>query len=93
MKARDILGLEEGDEENENTQAFHDNPCHTTSEGTKQRPPLKPIFATVAVRWGVGRKGKCGRKRKGDRVPLADDKDKETKGSWPPHRQPDCHHE
>jgi hypothetical protein len=76
MKAIGILGLEEADEESENTQAFHDNPCHTTSEGIKQRPPLKPVFATVAI----GRKGKCGRKRTGDRVPVAEDKDRKAKG-------------
>jgi hypothetical protein len=30
MKAIDILGAEEGDEEKANTKAPHDNPCHTT---------------------------------------------------------------
>jgi hypothetical protein len=49
-------------------------------EADKQRPPLNPIFAVVAVRRGIGRKGKCGRKRKADRVPMAEDKDKKTKG-------------
>jgi hypothetical protein len=38
MKTIDILGPEEGNEENANTQAPHDNPCHTTYEADKQRP-------------------------------------------------------
>jgi hypothetical protein len=80
MKAIDILGPEKGDEENANTLAPHDSPCHTTYEAVEQRPPLNPIFATAAVRRGIGRKGKCGRKRKADRVPMAEDKDKKTKG-------------
>jgi hypothetical protein len=80
MQAIDILGPKEGDEESANTQALHDNPCHTTYEADDQRPPLNPIFAAVAVRRGVGQKGKCGRKRKIDLVPVAKDKDKKTKG-------------
>jgi hypothetical protein len=81
MKAIDILGPEEDDEENTNTKAPHDNPCHTTYEGAEQRPPLNPIYATDVVRPVVGRKGKCGRKRKAYRVPLAKDKDKKTMGA------------
>jgi hypothetical protein len=76
MKAIDILGPEERDMENSNTHAPHDNSCHTTYESSEQRPPLNPIYATVAARRGVGRKGKCGRKRKEDRMPVAEDKDK-----------------
>jgi hypothetical protein len=60
MKAIDILGPEEGDEEDANTPAPHDNPCHTTYEADEQRPPLNLIFATVVVRRGVGRKENVG---------------------------------
>jgi hypothetical protein len=80
-KAIDILGPEGGDDENPNTQAPHDNPCHTTYEANEQHPPLNPISATAPIRRGVGRKGKCGRKRKVDRVPMAKHKDKKTKGA------------
>jgi hypothetical protein len=44
------------------------------------RPPFNPIFATVVVRRGVGREGKCGRKRKAYRVSMAEAKDQKTKG-------------
>jgi hypothetical protein len=81
MKAIDILGPEKGDEENANTLAPHDSPCHTTYEVVEQRPPLNPISATAAVRRGVGRRVKCGRKRKEDRVTVAEGKDKKTKGA------------
>jgi hypothetical protein len=80
IKAIDILGLEESNEENANTKAPHDNSCHTTCEDDEQRPPLNPIFATAAVRRGIGRKGKCGRKRKTKSVLLVEDKEKKTKG-------------
>jgi hypothetical protein len=74
-KAIDILGPQEGGEENSNAQTPHDNPCYTTYGVVKQRQPLNPIFANAVVRRGVGRKGKCGMKRKADRVRVAEDKD------------------
>jgi hypothetical protein len=74
MKAFDILMPEEGEEDNANTKAPHDNPCHTTYEAVEQRLPINPISATTDVRRGVGLKGKCGRKRMAFRVQVAEDK-------------------
>jgi hypothetical protein len=80
VKAIDILGPEEGGEGNPDTRALHDTLCHTIFEVAGERPPLDPSFATGTIRRGVGRKSKCGKKRKADRVRVAEDKDEHNMG-------------